>query len=359
MHPGGASSTDALGDRADVHQDAEPTRLQGAAVEWSHRPGVLFVRVLPVFPGVSAGNALWAALVGAGSVSIGLVTGQDMLWIAGCTILSVSVIMWLMSRAGSRSNLTRGSALLARVKDRTWEERAERAIITASMNRAFSMRQDRRVGLDTALWFGEPPEGLSVESRPSTILCNIRPELSMDGEDLSEQVEVGAARRLRAADRKRRIIGLMALVVGMTLLFYAFRVVGLPPYLWLIFFGAQAGMIVYRLGWGPIQINSAVASIGRLDVARWGVQREHTTSDSVLIVTTLPGTSISGAQRGTYPVLVHAMHRGGRRTTLIFDTMQDPGLSDLLRRWIEGHPSPPPVASCLESERPSPRTPEY
>jgi hypothetical protein len=324
-------------------------RPQGTAQDWTHGPGVVFIRMSPMFPGTSAGSAGWTSLLGFAAIVIGMAIDHTTSWIAGITIVCVACIIWIASRVSGGSNAARGREILGRVADDSWEHRTERAIVQASMHRGFVLGSDPRVGVDAGTWFGPAPQAEGDAPRPSVILCNIRPEVEDGGEKLDEEVEVGPSRRLKPQDRKRRIWGLAALVVVMMFLWYATRATGIPTYLWLLFFGVQAGVIVYRLGWGPIQINAAIASIGKLEVVHWGIRRSYSTRDSVLVVTTIPGTSISGATRGTYPVIVHAVHRDGYRSTLLFDTMQDPGLSDLLRRWTHAD-APQIVAPGTEQE---------
>jgi hypothetical protein len=307
--------------------------LHSGEPDWTHGPNITFIRMSPMFPGLSAGSAGWTSIAGLAAIVIGIAVDHTTAWIAGVTIVVIAAIMWLASRASGGGNAKRGREILDRVTDDSWEHRAERAIVQASMHRGFTLGSDRRIGVDVDTWFGAAPLGQSDASRPTVILCNIRPEVTAGGEELGEEVEVGPARRLTPADRKRRIWGLIALTVVMAIFWYGFKRTGVPSYLWMIFFGAQACVLIYRLGWGPIQINTAIASIGRLEVVRWGIRRSYSTGDSVLVVTTVPGTSISGATRGTYPVIIHAVHKSGYRSTLLFDTMQDPGLSDLLRRW--------------------------
>jgi hypothetical protein len=324
---------------------------------WNTAVGVLVIRPSGVGETMSPRDGAVTAIVGAALL-------VPLLWIQatqylrfllmlgaialplGCGMLALSLLAGAGHRRAAKDCLRRTAV-------DSWEGLARRAWAAARLKSVWTWRSDPRRAVHEAEWFGGRTPAGETRPRPTVILSScaeVAFPVIVGGEDVSESVEVGVARRLAPGEQRRRVRQLTWLLGSAAVVGILFERVGISLHFWFVWLMGNAVLVMYRLGWGPIALNSSIASIGSLEVTRWGTRSSYTSSDSVLVIDVVnlhaavirseKGSGDSArrivVRRAAEQVRVHAVRRDGRISSLKFDGTEDPGLSDLLSRWLHG-----------------------
>jgi hypothetical protein len=277
---------------------------------------------------------LWCASMWAGGWSY-----RTAAW--ACAAVGGAVVcLWLLFCAlywASKGAALRESGM---VRGKSWADRAVQAWLVGRSWKAGVM------GVDSSTWFGgvDPDEIDRCGPRPLVILVDSAFPVALGGEDVSEPVDVGAGRRLTEKQRcaARRAIPLWLAAAVLAGLFYARFSAGVSVYI-AILFVLPLWAWMARLGVAPIDLSCAIATPGRIDHTRFGRTQSFTVSDSVIVIEPLvhfadqdlgrpscvPAVS---ASRGRFAATI--VCRDGRRTRLVYEGSDDPGLADLVARWI-------------------------
>ncbi len=314
-----------------------------ATLYWHDVPGVVRVSASKISMGLPAALTACSVVVCVFAVGVGWWFGSDW-WTIMCAAAGViTMVVWLLGAFVTAGGKARVRELLRRTSTDTWQLLAERALARARSKSTWTWGFDPRRGVHESEWFEQQPQLERDVPRPKAIFVRVRPVLVPGGDDLAEQVEVGPSRRLTAEDRRKRLkdLGKWSVLMLFVLVPYVF-IRATPPYFWVYWLGAQLLAVVYRMGWGPILIESSIASPGKLELIRWGRRtQEFTVDDSVLVVEPVGDLTIREISAGSGQISVHVTRRDGRVASLLFDSTRDPGLSDLLLRWLGTAPAAP------------------
>jgi hypothetical protein len=208
-------------------------------------------------------------------------------------------------------------------------------------------RRFRKGRIDIDQWFnavrhrmtiapGEPPP-IVIADAGITI-----PDLEVARQSISEQVDVGAARAITNREFRLRFI---PLVIALPLLALAVMFnrghnpfilyIQIPFLLW------TAWMLLQRRGHVPGAVGVAIAEPGLVRVPRIRNELVFSTQDSVLVLSRnviRNFKSSAGNYRGAGVPIIAVLHRvDGVRWWLGFTDCRDPGLADLLARWVAGY----------------------
>ncbi|MCK6475478.1 MAG: hypothetical protein L6Q35_01455 [Phycisphaerales bacterium] len=335
----------------------ESARNDQLAEHWNSVPGTVSVHPSWIDRSTSLRDAtVFVALAGAMAV-VWLFT-RERWWIVGSAILLViAQVVAVVALTTRRGALAAGRSALEQTVPDSWEAIAIRAWIKSRLRTQWWWFSDPRAGLDETEWFDGAPTQASTP-RPRVVFCRCRIEHSRGGDEVQEPTEVGAMRRMTPQERRRRQRQFIWMSVAAAAFLIPIVSGSASPRFWGVWAVFQLLAVAYRLGWGPFHINSAIAAVRSLEVVRWGSHRAYTTDDSVLVVEPAgaataslgrgPNTELQKVRPGNVPILVHAVRRDGTRSTLNFDHDSDPGLSDLLARWLEA--TPVPSAAAREAE---------
>ncbi len=312
----------------------------GEAPTWDAAPGVVCIERPRIGRAFNPRDYVQWIGAGCGAIAAGLLLHIQMVWASGAAVVLVLPVAMAISWMSARTQRALVRSIQQQSPRDSWRDIAFHAWLLARTRSSWTRRPDPLGGLHEEIWFGSQPPGGSDQPRPRVILADVRPRIIPGGDELSETVEVGPSRRMTPQERRRRLKQLAWFTLAACMLSVPWFLGGSStPYFWVIWFSGQVLIVVYRLGWGPILINSALASMGSLEITRWGARAEFTAEKAVLLVEPAPGASPGDATNAKANIRVHAIRRDGRKMYPTFDNIADPGLSDLLARWL-GVPMP-------------------
>lgn len=305
---------------------------------WERVEGVIRIDEPRLGTAISARDVLVLVVCGGLLLTGGLWFGQMFISILGGTGLIAGLVVAIVTSLGNSGLRGRAAGLVARTLPDSWEHLALRAWGRARLKSTWTWRGDPRRGVHEEEWFGRVPEPPDARPRPTVILADVRPVFVPGGEELAETVEVGPIRRLTPEARRKRMWQLFWLAVAAIAMGSPLLLGVASPRFWTAWFAVQAMVVVYRLGWAPILIDSAIASMGTLEVLKWGTRKMFVAHEAVLVVEPAGGLTKAEVAKGKGQVRVHAIAKDGTLASLVFDGIQDPGLSDLLGRWLQAQP---------------------
>lgn len=208
----------------------------------------------------------------------------------------------------------------------------------------------RRNGGDPGQWLVDPHEWrqdcmrflAEGQNPPNVISVDVRiPGDCLGVDDVYEEADVGAGRRLTPDAAKSLKQRLLLMLLGVAACGLVIRYTALPLSLILYPLGAFVGYAIrafFRLNAMGDGLTSAIASPRRLSVVRFGKEIVFTPSDSVLVVQDARCENEDHAERrassdAKVPIKVIACREDGKTASLVFDDRRDAGMADLLARW--------------------------
>lgn len=312
-------------------------RLSEDRGPWSSVPGVVFIGGGDLGKKLSIQSTfvmLVLFLAGLGlclsvrSVSFGVI------FAIGSAVFFVALVVGLFTEPAY-------SARIRRVRENanpdTWSGRATLAMALGRGRSAWGSA-DRRRGVHEEAWFSFPDTDQEGEPRPRVILVDVDPDYAEGGEEITEPVEVGPIRRMTKSDRRRRIRQVILLSIAVVFVSAPWLTRSGAPRIWAAWFIVQLCITLYGLGWSPIQIDSSIASVGALDVIRFGIKRSYDAGTAVIVLEPAGGARSRHLTLAQTQIAAYVISRAGQRSTLLFNNIYDPGLSDLLGRWLGSVP---------------------